>query len=120
MLFRSGTLNNHHMEVMAKVYPQMLQEMKEKMLQHMTSDNINKLSYKKKIAISKFLGQPIDRSLMQQSIQQSLNTSAIKNQKKNMNQPPQMQGKSTLGGMKELKVSNREQTETQQLEQKKP
>jgi hypothetical protein len=61
---KDGTLSSHHMEALQAVHPDLLQEMQSKVMENATPKNMEKLSYPKKIALSKFLGQPMDQSML--------------------------------------------------------
>ena len=95
----SGTVTNSHIEAIKSVYPDLHQEMSMKLLEGLgKAKNENKtLPYKKRIAISKFLGTPVDSTLSQQNMQ-SIILSASNNPGR---QPPQAKA----GGEKKSKGS---------------
>lgn len=66
---KNGTLNSHHLEAMQSVYPDLHQEMVSKIGEHLTAAQGKKLSYPKRMAISKFIGQPLDSTMTPQSFQ---------------------------------------------------
>jgi hypothetical protein len=116
---KKGTLNSHHIEAVKNVYPSLIHEMKQAVMENMSPENIKKLNYSKRIALSKFLGQPMDSSLTQQSIlsnQAAFAMNKANNGKQGQTQGQQQMGKSTLGGMKEIKVGERDATVLQREE----
>ena len=110
---RNGTLTNDHMDALNNVHPELLQEMQQKVMENMQPDQVKGLPTTTKIALSKFLGQPIASNLTPQAVmsnQASYQTS----------QAPAMQAqnqKSTLGGLSKLDLGARSATETQDLEE---
>jgi hypothetical protein len=111
---QNGQLNNETMEALQAVHPDLLNEMRQVVINHMNVEQARKLPYAKKLALSKFLGQPMDESMTSAMIQSNQNS---------FNPPPppqpQTQGrgpKTTLGGLKQLKVASRTATQTHQEE----
>lgn len=109
---RHGTLTGDHMEALSQVHPELLQEMREKVMGEMDPKAVKKLPSTTKQALGTFLGSPIKESHTPQAI--LANQMAMQP----MGQAPQGQ-KSTLGGLKELKVGQRAMTETMDLEEPK-
>lgn len=114
---KNGTLSNQHMEALSAVHPEVLADMRQKVMENMTQKNMKNLPYSTKIAVSKFLGQPMHESLMPK---------VILADQMNYAQPagqaalgaPQRKG-STQGGLAKLNTAKMAATETQELEQEK-
>ncbi len=89
--------------------------MREKVASNINPKKASTLNYSTKIALSKFLGQPMESSMLPQVAlaNQAALGSVTQSQKP---QQPTGGGKSTLGGLKELGVSNRMTTATQDLD----
>jgi hypothetical protein len=82
----------------------------------MDPKDVKGLPYGTKIALTKFMGSPIDSSLSQQSI---MNNQA--NFMTNRTPPPQQQApqqKSSLGGLSKLSLSNRNEPDMFQGKEK--
>lgn len=62
---QSGTLNGHHLEALKSVYPDLHQEMSQKILDEVGKGN--QIPYQKRLMLSKFLGQPLDSTMTGQS-----------------------------------------------------
>jgi hypothetical protein len=110
---KSGTLNNHTIEALQAVHPQLLQEMRLHTMEQM--GNIEKaqaLSYPQKLALSKFLGQPLDTNMTPLGITSNQMAMQAPSQSQQTTSVPGG-GKTTLGGLKELNFSGRAQTTTQ-------
>jgi hypothetical protein len=73
---KNGTLNSHHMEALQTVYPDLHQEMLTKMTEHLGSMQANdkQLPYARRMAISKFVGQPLDSTMTPESFQAILSS----------------------------------------------
>ncbi len=110
---KNGTLKNEHLEAIQAVYPHLYDEMKKKVVEHMNPEKAKGLAYGTKVAIAKFMGQPMDASMLPQSI---MSNQAILTGPRLGSQGSAQSGKSTLGGLKELKAGERAATETDQLE----
>lgn len=109
---KSGTLKGEHLEALQAVYPSLLQEMRTKVLEHMDIDKAKSLSYTTKLALSKFMGQPMDANMLPQAIMS--NQAALTGPRMGANSSAPQPNRSTLGGLKELNLSNRDATETQE------
>lgn len=110
---RHGTLTGSHMDALNQVHPELLNEMREKVMEHMDPDKVRGLPSTTKIALGTFLGSPITQSVNPQAVM--ANQIALKG---NVAPNQQSQGpKSTLGGLKELNLGQRAATETTDLEQ---
>lgn len=66
-----GTLNKHHLEALTAVYPDLHQEMVQKIQEQLGNAKAKgkSLPYQKRVAISKFIGQPLDSTMTSQSMQ---------------------------------------------------
>lgn len=105
---RMGTLSNETMESLQVVHPKLLEEMRSSVLANMDQAKAKKLPMKVKISLSKFLGMPLDNAMIPQVIASNQATY-------NMPAPQQAQQggvKPTLGGLKELNLSNMSKTQT--------
>jgi hypothetical protein len=112
---KNGTVSNEEIQALQAVHPALYKEMQQKVIENMTPAKARTLNYSTKIAVSKFLGSPMDESLMPQVVQS--NQAALQNAPQAQAQAQQaMKSKSTQGGLAKLKVSQRNATETQTLE----
>ena len=110
---KHGTLTSSHLEALQAVHPELLQDMRNKVMENAHPKNMEKLSYIKKIAVSKFLGQPMSQALLPGVLaadQASFNPPA-----QQATGAPKQKG-STLGGLSKLSMSKRAETETQKDE----
>ena len=66
-----GTLTSHHLEALHNVYPDLHQEMSQKIVEKLGDLNLKnrKIPYSKRISLTKFLGVPIDSTLTPESMQ---------------------------------------------------
>jgi len=112
---KDGTLSMHHMEALNAVHPDLLRDMQTKVMENATPKNMQKLNYSKKIALSKFLGQPMTQSLLPGAV---LASQASFN--KPMGAPSASAPKrksSSLGGLSKLNRAQESATETQRDEE---
>lgn len=104
---KSGTLTSETMESLQAVHPQLLEEMRQKVLEHLKPEKAMKLTYSKKVALSKFLGQPLDQNMVPQSI---MANQATFSSPQLGDQAGAKQGRKTnQGGLKQLKFATRSQ-----------
>jgi hypothetical protein len=98
---KNGTLNSHHLEALQSVYPDLHQEMISKITEHLGSlqSKEKQLPYGKRMAISKFIGQPLDSTMTPQSFQAILASSNTAQ--------PSSQGSSKKASGKELDQINK-------------
>jgi hypothetical protein len=109
---RHGTLTTNHMAALQAVHPELLDHMRQKVMEEANPKAMKSLHYSTKMGLSKFLGKAMDASFVPQ---------AIMADQMNYNMPaqqaagaPKGKGKeSTLGGLRELSLAKRAQTETQ-------
>lgn len=110
---KDGSLSHPALEAVQAVYPHLLQEMRQNLISNTTPDKLRTLNYSAKMAMAKFLGQPLDENMTPASIMS--NQMAIQGPKANIQ--PGGQGKSTVGGMKELDLAKRTATNVHDLEE---
>lgn len=72
----NGTLNSHHMEAMRSVYPDLHQEMAQKISEELGARHLSgeQIPYQKRISISKFIGQPVDSTLTKPNLMAIINS----------------------------------------------
>lgn len=105
---KKGILSNETMEALSIVHPKLLEDMRFAVMENIDPEKAKKIPYKVKISLSKFLGMPLEPSLIPQVL--ASNQLALQSP---VNQPgQQMVGKPTLGGMKEMNMSGRAKTAT--------
>lgn len=108
---RHGTLTSDHMDALSQVHPELLNEMREKVMEHMDPQKVKKLPMSTKASLSQFLGSPVTESILPQAImtnQMAMQTT----------QPQGPQGtKTTEGGLKQLNLAKRAATETTVLDE---
>lgn len=109
----NGTLTNATMEALQAVHPALLSEMRQKVLETMNLEKAKEFAYGKRLALAKFLGQPLDESMTPQMIQASQNSFNPPASPP----PPGGQKKPTQGGLKQLKASDRTRTATNEKEE---
>ncbi len=102
---KQGTLSNETMETLTTVYPQLLHEMRVSLTGNM--GKAKGMPYTTKIALAKFMGQPLDSFQMPHSM--LANQAAINSPAKSLQNSAQ-QMKPTVGGMKEMKMSRNAST----------
>lgn len=110
---KDGTVNNRQIEALQAVYPHLLQEMRSNVLQFMDSKKGQALDYSTQMALAKFLGQPLDANMTPQALAANQTVYAPPPSPPT---PTKTKPRSTLGGLKELNVADRSQTNTQTLE----
>jgi len=106
---KTGQLTNSEMEALKITHPELLNEMQNSIKSQISPDLAKKMPYHTKLAISKFLEMPLDSSNLPTTIQ--MNQAVFANQPINQRQKNVTSPKSSLGGLKELKVSGRYATE---------
>jgi len=112
---KDGTLSSQTMEALNAVHPDLLQEMRSHVMQNMKIDQARNLPYSTKVALSKFMGQPMDQNLTPQAMQ--INQMALNSQLSQEALPKQGR-KVGEGGLKQLKLNALTQTQTQRLPEK--
>ncbi len=111
---KNGSLSNETMEALNAVHPDLLQSMRQQIVESMDTEQAKKLPYGQKVALSKFMGQPMDGSLTPQAIMS--NQTALNSNLSQQSLPKQGR-KSTQAGLAKLNLSNRTQTLSEQLRQ---
>ena len=113
---KNGSLSNETMEALQAVHPQLLEEMKNQVLQNLNLKKAVSLNYGVKIALSKFLGQPLDSQMLPRAIQ--ANQAALQAPEMSQNASPVKggRGQGSAKGMQNLGLAQRSATETQDLE----
>lgn len=115
---KSGTLNNHHLEAMQSVYPDIHQEMISKMQAKLGEMRVKGqlVPYSQRAAISKFMGAPLDSTMTPQSMQ-----AIIASANGNTQQQAQSGAKKASGAeLSQInKVNNIYKTPLEKLEEKK-
>lgn len=111
---KRGMLTSESMEAVDATHPALLQQMRQKVLGEMNQQKAMKLPYSVKLSLSKFLGEPLDSSMLPAVGMSNQATFALA-PKNN----PSQQGrqKSTQGGLSKLNLARRSKTETQDLEE---
>jgi hypothetical protein len=112
---KNGTLSNETMEALEAVHPHLLQEARQKVMEHMDIEKAKKLSYSQKLSLAKFIGQPLDVNMTPAAIQS--NQISFNMPRQSQQSTPQQGRKAPLGGLKQLDFSNRSGTETQRKEE---
>lgn len=111
---KTGSVTHESLEAVQATHPDLLNEMRTQVLKEMSPENTKGLSYRVKMSLAKFLGQPLDSSMLPSVI--------ISNQLA-LNGPPSPNGmspknqRSTQSGLAKLKIANRAATGTQSLEE---
>jgi hypothetical protein len=110
----NGTLSNETMEALQAVHPQLLSQMRVEVMKHLKPEETQKLNYGKKVALSKFLGTPLDFSMTPQMVtatQMAYNPPATP-------QPGQpKKPRTNQSGLNKLKVSKRTATASNESEE---
>jgi hypothetical protein len=76
---KDGSLNGQHMEALSTVYPDLHQDMKDKLLEGLADMHADgqKLDYHQRQAMSLFLGRPLDSTMTPQASQAIINSAGI-------------------------------------------
>lgn len=116
---KNGSLSNEMLEGLNAVHPDLLQEMQKQVMGNITHEKAKTLNYGTKLAISKFIGQPLDQSMLPQAVQ--ANQAAINgpdlSQQGQAQAPQGARTRQRTSGFKSLNLADRALTETQELEQ---
>lgn len=114
-MVKSGTLDSKTMEAIQAVHPQLLEDMRAKVLDHMNVDKARELPYGTKISLSKFLGQPLDLSMAPKTIFENQMIFASPSLSDQSTAKDGM--KISQGGMKQMKIAQRQNTQTEDDEE---
>lgn len=113
---KNGTLTSQTVQAVATVHPELYQEMKKTLMEHMKAERDIDLPYGKKIAIAKFLGQPLDANMVpgvMASNQIILNSPSLSSES-----APKMGRKTEpLGPVRNIKIASRSSTRTNREEE---
>lgn len=108
---KNGTLSNASMEALQAVHPELLKEMQSAVMGSLNPKTAKDLNYGTKISLSKFLGQPVDETMVPQTIlenQLSLSGPSLSEQ----SAPKQRQSKISSSAIKDLDFSGRARSQT--------
>ncbi len=105
---RHGTFTSQHLDALQNVHPELLNEMRQKVMENMDPDKVKKLPSSTKLSLGTFLGSPITQSQTPSAV---LANQIGLQQTKGM--PQQGSPKSTVGGLDKLQFGERVKTETQ-------
>lgn len=105
---KNGSLTSEHMEALRATHPELLQHMQKQLIQNFSPDKAMKLPSSTRRSLSMFMGQPLDDGNLPQVVIANQATFQMPNQSQNQAKTP----RSTVGGLKQLKVAGRTQTET--------
>lgn len=111
---KSGTLTGDHMEALQAVHPELLGEMRTKLISSADPEKVKDLPYHIQKSISMFLGQPIKESMLPQVAAANQAIYQTQNQLKQA----QMQafGKTTQKGLEKLNQASRSATQVAKQE----
>lgn len=112
---KNGSLSNETMEALQTVHPELLKNMQQLVISHMNPKKIPQLNYSTKISLSKFLGQPLESSMLPQVLSANQNALSMPSAS-NVTSDAKQRSRSTLGGLKQLGLADRSLTRTQQLQ----
>lgn len=102
---RHGTITPDHIEALTEVHPELLDDMRQKVMEHMEPTKVRSLSSSTKMALGTFLGSPISESMNPETI--------LGNQVALMaNRTPQ----APLSSGKDVNLAKRSATSTERLE----
>ena len=111
---KNASLSGEAIEAVQATHPELFKEMQTKVLGEMDQDKARKLSYGVRLSLAKFLGQPLDSSMLPKVIM--ANQVALSSPGSPNGMSPKQQ-RSTQSGLAKLKVASRAKTETQGLEE---
>lgn len=111
---RHGSLTPSHMDALSQVHPELLDQMKQKVMENMDPKRVKKLPSSTKAALGLFMGSPVQAQSTPQAIMANQMTFLMSGSQSAMRTP-----KATVGGLKELKLGERSATETTNLEEQK-
>lgn len=110
---KNGSLSNETMEALTAVYPQMLNHMRQTVIHEMNPEKARNLPYAQKLALSKFLGQPLDASMTPMAIQANQAALAMSQQNSSTQK---MKRAATSHAMDKLSLGSRSETATHRAE----
>lgn len=91
---QNHTLNSHHVESMRAVYPDLHQEISQRMVEELGKAKTEgkEIPYARRLSIGKFMGQPVDSTMTQESFQAILKANAPREMPQN-NTPKKPSGR---------------------------
>lgn len=101
---KDGTLSRQSIEALQIVHPELLSEMRQRVIENLNPKKAVNLPYATRVALSKFMGEPLDESMVPKvlaSNQLALQMPPLATQ----SQP--RAPRSTVGGLKELNIAKR-------------
>ncbi len=102
---KSSTVTQDSIDALQMVHPELLKEMRMEVMNHLDQKKSHKMDYGLKISLSKFLGMPLEQSLIPGVVASNQIPSAPQQlQGQPMQNSPQ---KPTQGGLKELSIASR-------------
>lgn len=107
---KQGRLTAESMEAVSATHPDLLQEMRTRVLKEMDQEKSMKLDYGVKLSLANFLGEPLDSSML--TPVKLANQASFSTQQNSSSQ----QSKPTKTGMDKIKLASKYKTETQDLE----
>lgn len=113
-MVKKGTMNVRTMEALQAVHPELLNEMRQKVMLQMTPERTKNLTYPQRLSLSQFLGQPLDANMTPQAIMSNQATFGVNVSSQNGAKSGR---KSPLGGLKQLDLSDRSATRTGKREE---
>ena len=111
---KSGTLTSEHMDALSAVHPELLQDMRKKIIATADPEKAKKLPYHIQKGLSMFLGTPLHESMLPAVALSNQAVFTANQQQKNQQQGS---GKTTEKGLSELGVAKRAATTTQRDEE---
>lgn len=105
---KNGSLSNQAMEALHAVHPTLLNHMQQTVIGIINPKTSKKLNYTTKIALSKFLEQPLDRALLPNSILKVQGTFSLPSYNQSNSKP----SRSSQSGLKSLGMAKRAETQT--------
>lgn len=113
----AGTLNSETMEALQVVYPNLLMEMREAVVDKMTEKDPKKIPYRNKVMLSFFLGTDLTAGVTQQGIANNQNSFRNVSFKQDDVNTAQMVSnkKTSQKGLENVTISERSNTETRDV-----
>lgn len=103
---KEGSLTGEMLDAVQATHPDLLQEMRAKVVENFNMEKAKDLDYSVKMSLAKFLGQPLDETMLPENIQGYQMSLSMPNLSNETVKP-------SATGMKELKMSENVSTRTQ-------
>jgi len=113
---KDGELSSHSMEAIQATHPNMLEEMRNRMVTELNPDKVKKMPLHIQEGLAMFMGAPLN-STMTQPVRAAYQATYANPVQSQANTMAQGQKKSSLGGLSKLKIASRAGTETNREEQ---